>query len=306
MPDEYPSPIIGTPRKGRWPGRKGFAMPQRGRLPSRAYGRKMWAVEMGGRRTLPKKMEGYTITYADDITPAIALYRAEIAMLPAVAKVLLEKNINLAIQKRYRTENDGSWYPLKRSYWRRKVSEGLDPRKMHRQWSGGLASAVDRLNLRVGIGPNKFQVEGLDEAFPDYTWFHEVTGIVRKNGGVWRVRRPFIYAGIMRGFQAASVQYSILSKPMMVPEMAAKGMLGIRGLGPLIWWIVPPSVVWSYIGMAADVRGLMLGYFASPEILLPYLSAFGLGKVGGLTKMPTTRKMQRRGFRRGLWGSIRK
>lgn len=70
----------------------------------------------------------------------------------------------------------------------------------------------------------------------------------------------------------------------------------------LIWWFVPPSKYWHYIGLASDIRGFFFGKknFGAAKA---YVSAMSIGIAGARagTPVPFTPKARRRKFRKSLY-----
>tara|TARA_R100001443_G_scaffold20497_6_gene32532 strand:+ start:8034 stop:9620 length:1587 start_codon:yes stop_codon:yes gene_type:complete len=70
----------------------------------------------------------------------------------------------------------------------------------------------------------------------------------------------------------------------------------------LVWWFVPPSKYWHYIGMASDIRGLLFGQ-KNMGAAKAYVQAMSVGIAGARmgSPVPFTRKARRRKFRKGLY-----
>ena len=70
----------------------------------------------------------------------------------------------------------------------------------------------------------------------------------------------------------------------------------------LIWWFVPPSKYWHYIGMASDIYGLFFGK-KNMGAAVAYVKAMTVGLAGARagTPVPFTRKARRRKFRQNLY-----
>ena len=81
-----------------------------------------------------------------------------------------------------------------------------------------------------------------------------------------------------------------------------KGILRKLFGNHLIWWFVPPSKFWHYIGLMSDVRGLLFGK-KNLGAAVAYVKAMSLGLAGarGGSPVPFTRKARRRKFRKGLY-----
>ena len=70
----------------------------------------------------------------------------------------------------------------------------------------------------------------------------------------------------------------------------------------LIWWFVPPTKYWHYVGLLSDIRGLLFGK-KNMGAAMAYVKAMSLGLAGARagTPVPFTRKARRRKFRKGLY-----
>ena len=70
----------------------------------------------------------------------------------------------------------------------------------------------------------------------------------------------------------------------------------------MIWWFVPPSKYWHYVGLMSDIRGLFFGKknFGAAKA---YVSAMSIGIAGARagTPVPFTPKARRRKFRKSLY-----
>ena len=70
----------------------------------------------------------------------------------------------------------------------------------------------------------------------------------------------------------------------------------------LVWWFVPPSKYWHYIGMASDIYGLLYGK-KNMGAAIAYIKAMTIGLAGARagSPVPFTRKARRRKFRQNLY-----
>jgi hypothetical protein len=70
----------------------------------------------------------------------------------------------------------------------------------------------------------------------------------------------------------------------------------------LIWWFVPPSKYWHYIGMLSDIRGLFFGQ-KNIGTVRAYITAMTVGLAGARagSPVPFTTKARRRKFRKSLY-----
>jgi len=70
----------------------------------------------------------------------------------------------------------------------------------------------------------------------------------------------------------------------------------------LIWWFVPPSKYWHYIGMLSDIKGLFFGQ-KNIGTVRAYIQAMTVGLAGARagSPVPFTTKARRRKFRKTLY-----
>ena len=70
----------------------------------------------------------------------------------------------------------------------------------------------------------------------------------------------------------------------------------------LIWWFVPPSKYWHYIGMLSDIKGLFFGQ-KNIGTVRAYITAMTIGLAGARagSPVPFTTKARRRKFRKTLY-----
>ena len=70
-----------------------------------------------------------------------------------------------------------------------------------------------------------------------------------------------------------------------------------------VWWFLPPTKYWHYIGMAADIRGIFRGHFFQPAVVLMYLKQLTKGLLAARAGSPVggTKKAFRRKFRKQLY-----
>ena len=89
---------------------------------------------------------------------------------------------------------------------------------------------------------------------------------------------------------------------LMLKNKEMKGILRRLFGNHLIWWFVPPSKFWHYIGLASDIRGLLFGK-KNMGAAIAYVKAMSLGLAGARagSPVPFTRKARRRKFRKGLY-----
>jgi len=70
-----------------------------------------------------------------------------------------------------------------------------------------------------------------------------------------------------------------------------------------IWWVLPPSKYYHYIGALADIRGVLTGSFFNIGALGAYIKALSAGIIGARMGSPIafTPKARRRKFRSGMY-----
>ena len=70
-----------------------------------------------------------------------------------------------------------------------------------------------------------------------------------------------------------------------------------------IWWLLPPSKYYHYVGMAFDIASVVGGGFWSLGAVQAWIQAMSVGMMGARmgTPVPFTEKAQRRKFRKGLY-----
>ena len=71
----------------------------------------------------------------------------------------------------------------------------------------------------------------------------------------------------------------------------------------MLWWLLPPSKYYHYVGMAFDIASIVMGGFWSLGAAQAWVQAMSVGMAGARmgTPVPFTRKAQRRKFRKGLY-----
>lgn len=70
-----------------------------------------------------------------------------------------------------------------------------------------------------------------------------------------------------------------------------------------VWWFLPPTKYWHYLGLAADIRGVFRGHFFSAATIAVYLKQLAKGLLAARAGSPVggTRKAFRRKFRKQLY-----
>jgi len=276
-----------------------------------------WAVPRVSYGLININMHNY-----DEVSYKLIEYQVWIANIhPQQFASALRKSIPAQIKKKYKNRNQGQW-PINAPNWRRtKAYSGYDKRVMHQHdtrpddhpYGQPLALSVEKSDshIHVNVVGGAVVVSGLDEAFKfnPYVWFHEIGFSTR---GVRVPARPFIAPGVQEGVAQAmrwvmdrnpstSTNYGVYWNSNNVSSYvnAQRNIMG--RLGRWIWWFMPPSEYWKYLGIYADIMATLKGYLLNPSTLVKFLSAFGLGKLGGMVGVPLTKKSRRRRFRHKLW-----
>jgi len=113
------------------------------------------------------------------------------------------------------------------------------------------------------------------------------------------------YGGI-RGVQRDG--YTVYSSVMDVGQInrkvqASKKQAMFQFNTRHLWWLLPPSKYYHYVGMAFDIGSVVMGGFWSMGAVQAWIQAMSVGMAGARagTPVPFTRKAQRRKFRKGLY-----
>jgi len=71
----------------------------------------------------------------------------------------------------------------------------------------------------------------------------------------------------------------------------------------LIWWFLPPSKWWHYVGVMDDLRSVIRGGVWSLGSIQAWVTTMMKGIAGARlgSPIPFTRKSRRRKFRKGLY-----
>ena len=71
----------------------------------------------------------------------------------------------------------------------------------------------------------------------------------------------------------------------------------------MMWWFMPPSKYWHYIGMASDIKNIFFGGFLQSGAVYAMILAMAKGLAGARlgSPVPFTPKARRRKFRKGLY-----
>ena len=71
----------------------------------------------------------------------------------------------------------------------------------------------------------------------------------------------------------------------------------------LMWWFLPPSKYWHYVGMGSDIKNIFFGGFLTSGAVTAMLKAMALGLAGARlgSPVPFTSKARRRKFRKGMY-----
>jgi len=91
----------------------------------------------------------------------------------------------------------------------------------------------------------------------------------------------------------------IINQKVQASKKAVSSMFNSR----LIWWLLPPSKYYHYIGMGFDVASVMMGGFWSLGAAQAWIQAMSQGMLGARLGTPIafTHKARRRQFRKGLY-----
>jgi hypothetical protein len=82
-------------------------------------------------------------------------------------------------------------------------------------------------------------------------------------------------------------------------NLTVRGMFGNH----IIWWFLPPSKWWHYVGVMDDLRSIVKGGIWSLSSIQAWVAAMMKGIMGARmgSPVPFTRKARRRKFRKGLY-----
>lgn len=96
----------------------------------------------------------------------------------------------------------------------------------------------------------------------------------------------------------------VAATPMM-GKMETKGKFSFgwltRWFSHPVWWVVPPSKVLLYMGIASDVRTILVRGIQVERMVVPFVSQWGIGMAGARAGIPLTKKQTRRKTRRRIW-----
>jgi hypothetical protein len=117
--------------------------------------------------------------------------------------------------------------------------------------------------------------------------------IHRRYGGIRGVQRDgyTVYSSVMDVGQ--------INRKVQASKKQAIFQFNTRHL----WWLLPPSKYYHYVGMAFDIGSVVMGGFWSMGAVQAWIQAMSIGMAGARagTPVPFTRKAQRRKFRKGLY-----
>ena len=258
----------------------------------------------------------------DEVTYKLIEYQVWITDIqPKEFALALQKSVPAQIKRKYKNKNDGQWPMNAPNWFRKKAFSGYDKRVMHQHdtrpdrhsYGKPLSLSVETVDshISVEVVGGMVIISGLEEAFKSnpYVWFHE-TGYT--TNGVSVPARPFIAPGVQEGV-AQAIRWVLERNPSTSTNYGTywnsrsaasylNAQRNIMGrLGRWIWWFMPPSEYWKYLGMYADIMATLKGYLLNPETLAKFASAFAVGKFGGMFGVPLTKKSRRRRFRHKLW-----
>jgi hypothetical protein len=263
---------------------------------------------------------GYAITYYDQLTPGamtidIMLDESVISVANEAAGVMADE-----IREIYDEGGRPTWDPVVDWWLKRKKELGWDLRTMH--MSGDLETNVHNLkwSLRSYYEPKTgvFVIEGLDEAFDgtEYVWIHELLGV-----GKSRIRRPFIFQGMMKTLQAMVVVEEFLLRtsavmaervppmrikltPTAVPIESQYAIHKTRfhtSFISLLWWVLPPTRLLAIYGAAMDVLGVTSGKLLEARFIGMWVTAYLKGILAARMGLIATEKQGRRLARRTIY-----
>ena len=71
----------------------------------------------------------------------------------------------------------------------------------------------------------------------------------------------------------------------------------------MMWWFMPPSKYWHYVGMLSDIKNIFFGGFIQSGAIGAMIAAMAKGIAGARlgSPVPFTPKARRRKFRKGLY-----
>lgn len=208
----------------------------------------------------------------------------------------------------------------------------------HRDYTGTggldrppLVQAVDNIDkyIKVSGARNVAVVTGIDEAFQqhEFVWLHET-------GTKVFPARPFIVPGISEAVEASNkwitvrsplskaspvskakdkMTYTIGVPPKTGGRIAGGGAGSFQStysssfakvmsrMGRYIWWFMPPSNYWMYLGIASELEGILKGQLLSATSIQAFLSAYIRGIASGVTGVPLSEKFARRRFRYAIY-----
>lgn len=75
----------------------------------------------------------------------------------------------------------------------------------------------------------------------------------------------------------------------------------ISKLGRYLWWFMPPSQYWAYLGIASEIEGILRGHLLTGDSIQAFISAYLRGVASGMTGVPLSEKFARRRFRYTLY-----
>ena len=107
-------------------------------------------------------------------------------------------------------------------------------------------------------------------------------------------------AGLRKEPSITSFDYRLDN--MIMKHRQMKGIIRRLFGNHLIWWFVPPSKYWHYVGLASDIRGFFFGK-KNIGAAKAYIGAMSMGIAGARagSPVPFTPKARRRKFRKSLY-----
>jgi hypothetical protein len=257
------------------------------------------------------------LTIEDGITPTLQMASKD---LQAQLVQSLNQSVSKAgrrVQKRYLNENNQSWQPLSHKWLAYKENHGFDPAILHMtNWLNGVVTKVGFLGGQVFIDESGVAIDYsriLDQFIEDtpYVFYHEY-----RHGR--NPKRAFIQPALKENDYEIGMAFNralnrwmakqqqgikpIVSTPtkdgrMFVPTVSDTEK---RFYIPFISWVLPPSSIYSYVGLIGDVTNAVRGSFFQAGAIEAYVQAY----IRGQAHLSTG--AARRGVRRGLYGNYKR
>lgn len=264
------------------------------------------------------------VDMVDEISPTLksaVAARIMMAKYRAVADKVLAEAWATAIAKEFAT-GPSRWKPLSRHYMLWKIRKG----------KGGIANLIlsgkiannvyrnarDAVKVSGSANPNyRIDVAKQFRSTP-YVWRHEYgdpsTNLPQRDF-INRARKEIaltlsgisvteflVVSETMKGAAVQTPRTLHVDGQTTIdrPGTVSWGWLG-RWFAHPYWWVVPPSKALLYMGIASDVRSILVRGIQVERMIVPFFGAWGLGTAGAKMGIPLTKKTARRRTRRRLW-----